>query len=57
MKREELEKEAMKVCSPDIYYDLTDALDGTSDEDLRYIISCKGDYEKEILPPEERGEE
>lgn len=45
--RQQLEAEALQICSSDIYYDLANEIEYMNDEDIVYIISCKGDYWKE----------
>jgi hypothetical protein len=47
MNREELEREALRVCSSDIWYDLADTIHETPDDDLQFIINCNGDFELE----------
>lgn len=46
-KREDLEREALRVVSATFYYDLADCIDGCSDDDLRAIIAANGDEAKE----------
>ena len=49
MKREELEKLALETVSADIYYELADFMGVTTDDELRALIACDGDYKKELL--------
>ena len=47
LSREDLEKLALQKVSTDNYYDLADNIDGTSDEELYFIIECGGDVVEE----------
>lgn len=49
MNREDLEAIAKKTVSSELYYDLCDNLDVTTDDELLDIIACKGDYKKEFM--------
>lgn len=46
--RETLEQQAMQTVSAELYYDLADNLETATDEELRQIINCNGDYKKEL---------
>lgn len=48
LERDELEKHALMIVSPDLYYDLADTIDSVTDEELIKIIACNGDYKKEL---------
>lgn len=43
-----LEKLALEVVSPELYYDLADNLDITTDQELVDIVLAKGDFIKEL---------
>lgn len=42
-----LEKKALQVCSSELYYDLANAIIDMTDEEIEFVISCNGDYDKE----------
>lgn len=46
--REHLEQLAVRTVSNDLYYDLCDALDSMTDNDLYDIIACGGNYKTEL---------
>jgi len=46
--REELEREALRTCSADIYYDLADTIDSVTDHELYKIIEARGNHKKEL---------
>lgn len=46
--REELEREAIETVSSELYYDLVDSIEATTDDDLLRLIGCGGDYKKEV---------
>ena len=46
--REILEKDALSICSADIYYDLADTIDSVTNQELHDLIACDGDYKKEL---------
>lgn len=48
MNREDLEHIALETVSAELYYDLADTIDSVGDDELRAIIACNGDYEKEL---------
>jgi len=48
LKREDLEKLALKTVSTELYYDLADSIDACTDEQLYKIIECGGSYKKEL---------
>lgn len=49
MDREELETMALRVISPEHYYDLADVIGDTPSADLYDLISCNGDYDEELF--------
>lgn len=51
--REHLEQLAVGTVSNDLYYDLCDALDSMTDNDLYDIIACGGNYKTELKLHEE----
>lgn len=48
MKREDLEKQALRTVSSELYYDLADTIDSVNDEELHSLIACGGNYKKEL---------
>lgn len=49
MERETLEKLALLTVSTELYYDLADSINETSDSELLDIIKCNGNFKKEIM--------
>ena len=47
MNREELERVAKMIISPDNYYDLADSLDSITDDELNKLIACDGNAKLE----------
>lgn len=43
MDRENLEREALEACSPDLFYELQDDIEITTDEELLAIIKGLGE--------------
>lgn len=48
MDRELIEQMALMAVSSELYYDLADNLDITTDEELYKIIKCNGNYRREL---------
>lgn len=48
MTREELEKEATRVISSELYYDFVNVIDQIEDEELQRLINCGGNFYREI---------
>jgi hypothetical protein len=48
MTREELETLAKETISAELYYELCDFIDVTTDDELRAFIACNGNYELEL---------
>ena len=46
--REELEELALRTVSPELYYELADNIDSMTNQMLSVIISCNGNYKKEL---------
>lgn len=46
--REHLEQLALRTISNDLYYDLCDAIDSMTDDDLYSMIDCGGNYKTEL---------
>ena len=46
--REELEQLASKTISSELYWELQDSMDSITDAELRELIDCGGDYQKEL---------
>jgi hypothetical protein len=46
--REALERLALEICSPDLYYDLADNIDDLDNSELNRLIDADGDFEQEL---------
>jgi hypothetical protein len=46
--REQLEQDALRVCSAEIYYVLADTIDNVTDYELSEIIRANGNHKKEL---------
>jgi len=48
MTREDLEKLALEICSPELYYDLADNINEADDDELYKILEAKGNFKREL---------
>lgn len=47
MNRKQLEKLALETISSSNYYELANSVDLCTDQELKSLIACNGDYDKE----------
>lgn len=55
--REALEKLALEICSPAVYYDLADNINESTEAELEAIIQANGDFRAELIAFNENPEE